>query len=166
MTVHDLPAVNATLNAISGMRCVMPRAAFYAMPQVDLPRYLPPRGVPENVLAVDTPENMRRVNEAVKRGMKAGGMEWYNTMPLREGWIGEVGSPAPYNRFMEYTGGVSPRSRPPQNVRTASYYNMLDEFGLPQPQPVLREIVAEQVLGRAHFRADRLEIRRPFHQPP
>ena len=25
------------INAISGMRCVMPRAAFYAMPQVDLP---------------------------------------------------------------------------------------------------------------------------------
>jgi alanine-synthesizing transaminase len=26
------------INAIPGMRCVMPRAAFYAMPQVDLPR--------------------------------------------------------------------------------------------------------------------------------
>jgi hypothetical protein len=96
--------------------------------------------VPERTLALDNPENVARMNASVERGIKQGGLRWYNTEPLREGFIGELGAergvPA-YNRNLAYTGAVSPRSKVPQNVRTASYYQMLDEHGLPLPKPVL-----------------------------
>jgi hypothetical protein len=108
------------------------------VPQFDLSRAVPARGVPERTTSIDTPENVARVNAIVRRGMEKGGPEWYYTVPLREGFVGEVGERGVpyYNKFLDYAGAVSPRSKVPQNVRTASYYQMLDELGLPFPQPV------------------------------
>jgi len=110
------------------------------VPQFNLPRYDPPRGVPPHIAAIDNPENVARINAAVERGIKRGGLAWYNTMPLKEGWIGEVGQQAGiprYERWMHLEGATSPRTAVPMNIGQGSYYQMLAEQGLPLPQPVL-----------------------------
>jgi len=52
-------------------------------PQFDLERYVPKRGVPGYIRAVDNPANIHRVNAAAEQGAEQGGLAFYNTEPLR-----------------------------------------------------------------------------------
>jgi hypothetical protein len=111
-------------------------------PQFPLPRIIPARGIPKHIEALSTPENMARTNAIVQMGMAHGGPKWYNTMPLLERYVGELGStlgPPSWESHLKYVGATSPRSPVPANAGVASYYDMLAAQGRPFPEPVFRE---------------------------
>ena len=106
------------------------------VPQFNLQRYEPPRGVPERTQKLATPENLARINEVVRQGEAMGGREWYNTEPLRQAFIGELGAekgPAAYRQYLDLVAATSPRSKVGENVRNASYYYGLAQRGEPLP---------------------------------
>ena len=102
------------------------------VPQFALERYNPPRGRPANLDDILTPETAARLQEYAKIGEQAGGRSWYNTDPLRQSFIDELGEEAgaaDYNRFMDMVAATSPRSRVDSNIRRASYFRQLDKQG-------------------------------------
>jgi len=110
------------------------------VPQTNLERYVPPRGVPERTQTLADPANVARVNEVVGRGAKMGGVEWYNTEPLRASFreiLGEDAGQQAYSRYMDLVASTSPRSKVPENVRNASYYYSRAQQGLPILDPPL-----------------------------
>jgi hypothetical protein len=110
------------------------------VPQFDLPRAVPPKGVPAKVLEPNNPANLQRVDDIVAAGLKQGGMEWYNTEPLRNAYIAELGDKKGVKAFNDYIDAVaatSPDSKVAQNVRAASYYNNLRQNDMPMP-PLLK----------------------------
>lgn len=112
------------------------------VPQLNLERYVPPRGVPERTQALAAPENVARVNDVVQRGVQMGGREWYNTEPLLQRFIGELGSdagPAAYQQYLDLVAATSPRSKVGENARNASYYYSLAQRGEPLPQRVMKD---------------------------
>src|SRR4029434_6160945 len=85
------------------------------------------------------PENVARVNEVVQRGAQQGGMEWYNTEPLRQRFVAELGADkgaAAYQQYRAVVAATSPRSKVAENARNASYYYSLAQQGLPLPRPI------------------------------
>lgn len=107
------------------------------VPQFDIKRYVPPRGVPENILPLAAPENVARVNEVAKAGIPLGGREWYNTEDLLRSFQEELGAEAgrgAYQKYINLVGATSPRSKVPENARNASYYYHLDATGQPLPE--------------------------------
>ena len=67
-------------------------------------------------------------------GVKQGGLAWYNTNPLRKFAIEEFGEKVGlelYHRFLRYNAALSPNTKVPSNLKQASYWNTLDEAGLP-----------------------------------
>lgn len=108
------------------------------VPQFDLPRVTPARGVPARTVAAMTdPGNIARVEDAVRQGVELGGPGWYNTQQLGDYFTDILGSdagPVAYRRYMDYVGATSPRSKVPENIRNASYYYTLEQQGIPPPQ--------------------------------
>lgn len=100
-----------------------------------LPRAEPPaRGIPDYIERIAEPQNLRRMNEYVERGLDMGAGDWYNTMPLRDEFISELGEAdgqAAFDRFIDMVGATSSQSRTPVNARNASYYYMRDRQGNP-----------------------------------
>jgi hypothetical protein len=95
------------------------------VPQFDLPRYEPPRGVPESATRLDTPKNIERLNRIAQHGAEIGGLEWYNMDQLRQIFVSELGERQGHDLFIRYLdllGATSPQTRVPENVRNASYY--------------------------------------------
>ena len=104
------------------------------VPQFDLERYNPPRGRPPNLDPLLTPETAGRMEEYARRGEKVGGRAWYNTMPLRQEFISELGENegiAAFNRYMDIVAATSPRSRVDANIRRSSYLYGEDVAGRP-----------------------------------
>jgi hypothetical protein len=111
------------------------------VPQVDLERYVPPRGVAERTQALAAPENVARVNEVVKRGVEQGGREWYNTDPLRQAFIaarGEKEGATAYQQYLDLVAATSPRSKVSENARNAAYYYGLAQRGEPLPEVIAK----------------------------
>ena len=98
----------------------------------------PPRGPSARIVsALDNPDVAKGINAAVEKGAGLGGLEWYNTEPLRENMIGAVGktnAPERYATLMDMVSATSPRSKVQDNIRTASYYNYLLNNNLPLPE--------------------------------
>lgn len=107
------------------------------VPQTQMARMVPPRGPSARIVeALGRPEVAKGINETVERGIEGGGLQWYNTEPLRErmaGAVGDANVDDSYARLMDLVAATSPRARVPDNVRTASYYNYLMSQGLPIP---------------------------------
>jgi hypothetical protein len=111
-------------------------------PQFDLPRVVPPEGVPEATQALASPKNLARVNEAVRRGEAMGGREWYNTEPLREQFVNELGEAQgnqAFRQYMDLVAANSPRTRVPENIRNASYFYGTERRGEDLPRTYFRE---------------------------
>lgn len=109
------------------------------VPQFDLERYVPPRGVPERTQELADRANVNRVNRVVKQGAQLGGMEWYNTDPLRQAFIEEIGpdkGTIAYQQYLDMVGATSPRSNVGVNARNASFYYQLAQRGQPLPERV------------------------------
>jgi hypothetical protein len=107
--------------------------------QFDLERYAPPRGVPDRTQALAEPANVARVNKMAEAGTKLGGLEWYNTEPLLQRFVQELGSekgPKAYAQYMDLVAATSPRSNVGTNARNASYYYTLAQNGQPLPERV------------------------------
>jgi len=107
------------------------------VPQHDLPRWVPPRGVSERVGdLLDDRKTIRKLESVIDRGLVGNGPAWYNNEPLREEFIAEFGreaGEANFRRYMDYVAGASPRSDIGTNVRNASFYYGLDKRGEPLP---------------------------------
>lgn len=116
------------------------------VPQTDLPRYVPPRGVSQRVQDVTSNPDVRdKALQVIERGKQLGGANWYNADPLRDAFVKQLGEDTggdAFSRYMDYVAASSPRSKVGDNVRNASYYYMRDMSGegLPKvgdknPQP-------------------------------
>lgn len=104
--------------------------------QFDLPRYQPPRGVPERTQELlNNPDVRDKMIETIKRGQEMGGANWYNAEPLREAFNAELGKggDAAFRQYMDMVAATSPRSDVGTNVRNASYYYTLARQGQPMP---------------------------------
>lgn len=107
------------------------------VPQTQLERYVPARGVSERAQALDDPKVIRTVNKYVDQGLKEGGAEWYNAEPLRKAFIDQLGMEEGQKSFalyMNMVAATSPRSKVPDNIRNASYYYGLLKRGEPLPE--------------------------------
>jgi hypothetical protein len=108
-------------------------------PQLDILRRIPPHGVPEWTQALADPANVARVNKIAEQGIKQGGLGWYNTEPLRQAFIEELGAQKGNEAFAKYinlVAATSPLSTTGVNARNASYYYMLAQQGRDLPQRV------------------------------
>jgi hypothetical protein len=106
------------------------------VPQFDLPRYEPPRGVSARVADITTDPVVRdKMIESIEAGRKMGGAKWYNADPLRQEFINVMGDRGDelFRRYMGYVGATSPRSDVSTNARNASYYYARDVSGQPLP---------------------------------
>jgi hypothetical protein len=134
-----------------------------SVPQVDLPRYAPPRGVPQRVLDITNDPGVRdKMLETISQGQQMGGANWYNAEPLRAAFNAELGSggDAAFRKYMDMVAATSPRSEVGANARNASYYygramsgEGMPAVGTPNPQPYghlaqrLHQMNAERVAG-------------------
>ena len=107
------------------------------VPQFDIPRYAPPRGVPERVVDLTSDPRVRdKMLEVIAVGEKMGGPMWYNTAPLREAFVAELGKTRgeeAFRKYIDFVAATSPRSEVGLNVRNASYYyrRLLSGQGMP-----------------------------------
>lgn len=103
------------------------------VPQNQMPRINPPRGPSQRIVdALADPEVARGLDATVERGIAGGGLDWYNTEPMRRrmsALVPSIDLDPKYARMMDVVAATSPRSRIPDNIRTASYYNNLLEQG-------------------------------------
>ena len=133
------------------------------VPQLDLPRNIPPRGVPQRTLDITADPAVRsQMLDVIESGRKMGGANWYNAEPLREAFNAELGTggDAAFRKYMDMVAATSPRSDVGTNVRNASYYygramsgEPLPAVGDKNPQPYghmaqkLHQMNAERVAG-------------------
>lgn len=134
------------------------------VPQFDLPRYTPPRGVPARIGDLTASPDVRQgMLDTIQRGVQMGGADWYNAEPLRQHFISELGDAEGNQRFQQYmdmVAATSPRSDVGTNVRNASYYynrlvngEPMPEVGAANPQPYghmaqrLHQMNAQRVAG-------------------
>jgi len=106
------------------------------VPQVELPRNVPPRGVPQRTLDITSNPAVRsQMLDVIGQGQKMGGANWYNAEPLREAFNAELGSggDAAFRKYMDLVAATSPRSDVGTNVRNASYYYSRAMQGEPMP---------------------------------
>jgi hypothetical protein len=108
------------------------------VPQFDLPRYDPPRGVSDRMAALIS--NKKVENQMLgylEQGKSIGQAPYfYYNEPLRQAFISELGQQqgqTNFAKYMDYVAATSPRSKVPENARNASYYYVNDLQGAPAP---------------------------------
>jgi hypothetical protein len=106
------------------------------VPQFDLPRYAPPRGVPARIGDLTAnPDVRQQMLDTIQRGVDMGGADWYNADPLRQAFIDELGKAGDprFRQYMDLVAATSPRSDVGTNVRNASYYynRLVNDEGMP-----------------------------------
>lgn len=107
-----------------------------SVPQFDLPRNIPPRGVPQRTLDITADPAVRdKMLGVIAEGQKMGGANWYNAEPLRAAFNTELGSSgdAAFRKYMDMVAATSPRSDVGTNARNASYYYSRAMQGEPMP---------------------------------
>ena len=108
------------------------------VPQVDLPRVVPPKGVSARMSDLVNNEDVwREYSDLVRNGRdNLQGREWYNMEPLRHAFVRELGEDEGTAAFRHYTQNIaatSPRSNIIDNMRNASYYFVQEPSGLILP---------------------------------
>jgi hypothetical protein len=104
-----------------------------------------------------------KMADVISEGQRMGGANWYNTDPLLEKFVQQLGPDAgqkAYRKYMDFVAATSPRSDVGTNIRNASYYYGRDMRGegMPavgdrNPQPYghmaqrLHQMNAERVAG-------------------
>jgi len=104
------------------------------IPQTREPLHVPAKSVEsEELKTFNTPERQKKLTDWLNQGMKTGGMAWYNTNPLKKFAVSEYGERGEelYDRFIRYVAALSPNTAPVPNIKQASYFNTLDEAGVP-----------------------------------
>jgi hypothetical protein len=107
------------------------------VPQGSMERYRPKKGTSARLQAVLGDKGVQqRLRDIVSKGVEMGGKRWYNTEPLRQAFINELGETEGnigFTRYMDYVSATSPKSAVDENVRNASYYYARERQGMPQP---------------------------------
>lgn len=137
------------------------------VPQVGLPRYVPPRGIsPRMVEALQNPEVRAGLADSMEAGR--GVANWYHTDPVRRAFIDELGpanGQSEFKRFMDTVAATSPRSDVPTNIRNASYYYQAGSpENLPAKNPYPYGHVAQK-LHRGNFGSIAGEGWNPMQNP-
>ena len=104
------------------------------IPQTREPLFVPKKEkIAEELVTFQSPEQQKKLTDWMEAGMKTGGMAWYNTNPLKKFAVSEYGERGAelYDRFMRYVAALSPNTAPVPNIKQASYFNTLDEAGVP-----------------------------------
>lgn len=104
------------------------------VPQVPMERYDPPRGMPPALGSLLTPETSARMEGYANVGRDKGGLGWYNLDPLRQSFMEELGDKQGtknFNSFVDKIAATSPRAKVANNIRRASYLDILDRQGQP-----------------------------------
>jgi spore germination cell wall hydrolase CwlJ-like protein len=108
------------------------------VPQFELQRYDPPRGVSDRMRDLVTNSDVRaQMIGIVRNGMQTVGLSWYNTGQLRAMFLKELGDDAgqqAFEKYMNLVSATSPENKIPQNIRTASYFYERDAAGVPPPE--------------------------------
>lgn len=108
------------------------------VPQFDLLRYVPPRGVSSRTKdVVGDKDVFDKVSAIVQSGKEMGGDKWYNAEPLRQEFVhhhGEDEGNKRFRKYMDFIAATSPRSAVPENIRNASYYYHLAATGKSMPK--------------------------------
>jgi hypothetical protein len=158
------PVRKAAQDEVSGLFDYSRLHEVPKVPQFDLPRNIPPRGVPERVNDLFTNQAVKdKMADVISEGQRMGGANWYNTDPLLEKFVQQLGPDAgqkAYRKYMDFVAATSPRSDVGTNIRNASYYYGRDMRGegMPavgdrNPQPYghmaqrLHQMNAERVAG-------------------
>lgn len=118
------------------------------VPQVDLPR-MQPRSTK---LAATTRRLEKRIEErvrnspeirdAVARGVEENAAPWYIGDPIAEAFVNELGPDAgraAFNRWADFVGATSTRSKVPSNLRAAGLFYHLEKQGQLPELSLLRE---------------------------
>jgi hypothetical protein len=107
------------------------------VPQFDLPRNIPARGVSQRVKDITSNKELRaKMLATIQQGVDMGGARWYNAEPLRGEFVKELGEEKgnkAFRKYMDLVAATSPRSEVGANVRNASYYYTRDAQGLGAP---------------------------------
>lgn len=104
------------------------------VPQVPLERIDPARGLSPKIEPLLTPEAAARMEGYANVGRDKGGLGWYNLDPLRQSFMEELGEEqgtANFNAFVDKIAATSPRAKVANNIRRASYLDILDRQGQP-----------------------------------
>jgi hypothetical protein len=108
------------------------------VPQFDLPRYTPPRGVPDRIAELTSDPKVReQMLDVIRQGMEKKGHHWYNAEPLLKEFVDELGPDEgmkAFRKYMDFVAATSPRSDVGTNVRNASYYYNLWKNDQPMPE--------------------------------
>jgi hypothetical protein len=104
------------------------------VPQVPLERIDPPRGLSPKIEPLLTPETAARMEGYANIGKDKGGLGWYNLDPLRQSFMEELGDDqgaSAFNSYVDKLAATSPRAKVANNIRRASYLDVLDRQGQP-----------------------------------
>jgi hypothetical protein len=87
----------------------------------------PPKGIPDYVRAISSPENMAQVRAQTESGLeRLGDRYWYNPSPLLDAFGNALGSSEDAARnlklYTDMMGNTTNLARVPQNQRMASWY--------------------------------------------
>jgi hypothetical protein len=107
------------------------------VPQVELPRYEPPKGPSDRVADLISNAAVRqRMLDSIQQG-KDIGMSWHNTQPAIQDAIDALGSEQAgrdaFKRYIDYNAATSSLNAVPTNLREASYYYWREKAGLDPP---------------------------------
>ena len=93
--------------------------------QKALPRRKPTPAAKQRFEPYVTRETMNRMNRGVEEGLRLGGMEWFNTNPLRQAFIDEFGPELGEERFRQYiqtSAAMSARSGVAPQIKRGQYF--------------------------------------------
>lgn len=90
-------------------------------------RLVPPRGVPADVEALASKENIERLARVAEGGIKKGGHLWYDLDPMKRAFVDAAGEEGAENfyRLTRLLAATSPRAKVDENIRRATYFNQL-----------------------------------------
>jgi hypothetical protein len=96
--------------------------------QVDLPRKAPTKLSHELISLLNSPKLEEEMLKIIEFGKSNGATNWYNTEPLRQEFIKELGPQGEeaYRKYLRYVAATSAVSDVGPNVRNGSYYFGLD----------------------------------------
>jgi hypothetical protein len=111
------------------------------VPQLDLQRWVPPRGVSERMQgALANPEVIAGVRQSIEDGIRLGAHLWYHTEPIRAAFEKEFGPDQwqrPFKLFMDMQAAASPKSDVSTQIRNGSwlYAHAINGAKLPAKGP-------------------------------
>lgn len=110
------------------------------VPQTPILRYDPPRGVPPRIADLIANRYVRdKIIENIERGIRMGGLDWFNAEPLRLAFIDELKAlegGQRFNHFFDLFGATTALSKARENLRNTSfYYTLSDGRRLPDVNP-------------------------------